>query len=1570
MEKLIKGQQELFDQLIKAERNFKKANQEARAKYSYLVARMEALEKLEEVFSQNHLEIITKATEEHLKVLKYFKDDMQDQFQELFIQYKSILKEYIALAKPLSGTSSMDTRESSSANSKLINSEVQLPRIQLPHFSGKYTEWQSFYDMFLSLIHENNTLSPVQKLHYLKSSLSGEPEMLLRNFPTTSANYKEAWEQLSKRYNNKKYNCNAIMKTLFGQKLILHESTNALKHLLDTTTSCLKALNNLNISTDQWDPVIIHLVVSKLDHESLRQWETYVSSTTDDLPKWSQLEQFIETRFRTLELLETGKQMSKTMIQSRSSHQPVKTKSFHTALEVKNASPEATCAMCNGPHFVYHCAQFKKQPILKRQNIAQAKRLCFNCLAPTHSVYKCHQNTSCHKCGKKHHTLLHFEKEDKEAYYTLRQTEQNKGEPEQRERETTSETNVVANFSRGDIKTYNVLLATAVVKSKSKNGCFVIRALLDQGSQASFVSEHIVQLLGLKRTNVNGKVSCLGDGHLNIKHAVNVEIESRYEPVGKVCVNAYVLKSLTSLLPSREVRIPDWLELKSLPLADPEFSSPGKVDILLGADVYGEILQNGVKKSPRGNLLAQNTLFGWVLSGKIEQESVKENVLNLHVQVKEDELLKKFWEIENEPNSIEKRLTEEEKLCEKLYEETTLRREDGKFVVKLPFKTNNPQCQYGQSCDIAINKLLSLEKRLSKNPTLSNEYNRVLEEYTTLNHMKQVPNDDIDNPKCVYLPHHAVVREDKQTTKVRVVFNASNKGVNNVSLNDDLMIGPKLQQDLRHLLLRWRKHPIAIIADIVKMYRQVFVHEDDTNFQRILWRSNDKVPIQHFKLLTLTFGTACAPYLAVKTLQTLALLEKDKFPVAAHITKNDYYVDDLMTGCETETEALQIYEEMTELMNTGGFEMQKWSSNSQRFVNYIEQNKVSTVKSLTIESDGMMKVLGIKWNRLTDNFEYVVNLTDTKEPITKRTVLSDIARLYDPIGWISPVVITAKIFIQKLWKEHLEWDDKLPKKLLLEWLHYKDELRNIKNILIPRWLGCTKKCKLELHAFSDASHMAYAAVVYLRVIDEHNNVYVNLVTAKTKVAPIEKEVSIPRLELCGATLAAKLLHEVSQVMEIPKSDMFAWTDSTVVLAWLRGPVNRWVTYVSNRVSHILTIMNFEQWAHVPTNVNPADCASRGLKPMALNNYDLWWHGPDFLSEFNIKVTKPEVIDTNEEERVKSFMVMEKQVTFEWVKFSELNKLLRVISLCRRFLKVRLPFEKRKEFSKVVTPDEIEQSLKLCIKQAQEYEFEEEIRSLKTKGCVAKRSLLYTLCPFLDINGIIRVGGRLSQSEVSYDQKHPIILPAKNHLSQLIVANAHVKTLHGGPQLMMNYLRSKFWILRAREMVKKYYQSCVVCLRYSKAAATQLMGQLPEARLKPSRPFKTSGVDYAGPINIRFSPGRGAKSYKGYICLFVCMVTRAVHLEAVSDLTAKGFIAAFRRFISRRGHCSDLYSDNGTNFVGANAMFSNMFKGAKSELSHEMERGCKGAQTTPWRSKPTSPARGASCRSANEALATD
>ncbi|XP_045762990.1 uncharacterized protein LOC123865799 [Maniola jurtina] len=710
---LIKGQQELFEQLRKAERNLRKANQEMRSKYSYLTARMEALDKLGDAFSQNHLEIVANASTEQTLQLPYFKDDMQDNFQEFYIQYKALLKEYITLANPTTMTTK--TASSTSTVTNVNSLEVKLPRIELPKFSGKYTEWQSFFDMFVSLIHENTTLAPVQKLHYLKSNLSGEPEMLLRNFPTTAANYIEAWEQLTKRYNNKRYNCNSIMKTLFGQKPIQNESASAIRLLLDTTTSCLKALNNLSIKTDQWDAILIHLVVSKLDHESHRQWEQEVSKTSDELPTWSQLETFLETRFRSLEMIDTKQTSSTKPTQKKNIQQEVKTKAFHSAMEEKVSTTEPTCAMCDGSHFIYYCAEFKKLPVIERQKIAETKKLCFNCMAPTHPVVRCHQRTSCRRCRRKHHTVLHFDKEDKQAFNTSRLNDK------QAEQPTNDETTVVANFSRGDLRTYHVLLPTAIVKTTPTTDSHALRALIDQGSQASFVSEDTVQVLGLKRTNVNEKVSSLGDGQLSIKHAVSIKVESRYEPGKNMTVNAYVIKSLTSLLPSHEVHIPDWQELKNLPLADPGFASPGKVDLLLGADVYGEILQKGFKKSPYGNLIAQNTIFGWIVSGKMSKDLHSETITSLHIQIKEDKL-RRNWEIDNEINTTERKTTREEK-----HKKNTIR-EDGNPIMSLPFKTTELQCQDGKSCDIDTRKVYALEKNLRINTALADEHT-TLENY-------------------------------------------------------------------------------------------------------------------------------------------------------------------------------------------------------------------------------------------------------------------------------------------------------------------------------------------------------------------------------------------------------------------------------------------------------------------------------------------------------------------------------------------------------------------------------------------------------------------------------------------------------------------------------------------------------------------------------------------------------------------------------------------------------------------------------------------------------------------------
>ncbi|XP_052743937.1 uncharacterized protein LOC128199251 [Bicyclus anynana] len=549
----------------------------------------------------------------------------------------------------------------------------------------------------------------------------------------------------------------------------------------------------------------------------------------------------------------------------------------------------------------------------------------------------------------------------------------------------------------------------------------------------------------------------------------------------------------------------------------------------------------------------------------------------MHLKIRDDNLLKQFWELETEPNNIfQKKLTNEEIKCENLFQSTTTRDNDGRYVVRLPFKIENPECEEGQFRELALKRFYSTEKRLLKNPKHYEEYQKVMKEYLTLNHMKLIESEqEIADPTAVYLSHHAVVREDKDTTKLRIVFDASQKGVNNVSLNDSLLIGPKLQQDLRHLLMRWRCGKIAIVADIVKMYRQVRVHDDDTKYQRILWRPDPNQPIQHYKLLTLTFGTACAPYLAVKCLQQIAKDEGYKYPMAAERVLKDFYVDDLMTTCKSEKESKLMYNEMNNLLHGSGFQLQKWSSNSENFLKYASEETTSSDQSIKIKANDTLKVLGITWNRTADDFEFEINLQNTNDEITKRRILSEIARLYDPMGWIAPVIVKAKIYIQRLWQANLDWDDTLPENLLTDWLNFRTDLVNLKNVKIPRWMKLTDNSHRELHAFADASKSAYAAVIYLRTVDIEGNVHVSLVTAKTKVAPIEKEVSIPRLELCGALLAAKLLYEVSQVLDISINNTFAWTDSTVVLAWLRAKSD-----IPNEIAQILSIEG-TTWHFIP-----------------------------------------------------------------------------------------------------------------------------------------------------------------------------------------------------------------------------------------------------------------------------------------------------------------------------------------------------------------------------------------------------
>ncbi|XP_058983975.1 uncharacterized protein LOC131804796 [Musca domestica] len=595
----------------------------------------------------------------------------------------------------------------------------------------------------------------------------------------------------------------------------------------------------------------------------------------------------------------------------------------------------------------------------------------------------------------------------------------------------------------------------------------------------------------------------------------------------------------------------------------------------------------------------------------------------------------------------------------------------------------------------------------------------------------------------------------------------------------------------------------------------------------------------------------------------------------------------------------------------------------------------------------------IQWNTETDSFSFKVNLEE-KPYFSKREILSESARLYDPLGWLTPTTVVAKSIFKQLWEHGVDWDEKIPKQLESQWLNHRSSLPIFSKLSIPRWIEWLPNCETQLHCFCDASTTAYAAVVYSRVITP-NGIFVNILQAKSKVSPI-KTVSIPRLELCAATLGVKLTQTVKDSLsDLNVQNIYYWSDSSTVLSWIRKSPSNWTVYVANRVADIQRLSNPIQWKYVPTSLNPADCASRGILAEELIEKHSWWFGPQFLYE--TEQSWPEILPnlhTSEEERkskISTNLSTEKIYIELFSKYSKLQTLVRVVSYCLRFLEnCRNPKCKK---LKPLTLTEYNKSLSVLAKISQKVDFPEEISKLTTKRDI-KTSPILKLMPFLDENGILRVGGRLQNSNFPYDVKHPIILSKHNPLSKLIISDAHEKTLHGGVTLTMSFVNRKFWIVSGNQLAKRIIHTCIKCFRYNSKTAQQIMGNLPKVRLTISRPFKHSGVDYAGPISIKNSNLRSSSITKGYICVFVCMVTKAIHLEAVSNLTTNAFLAAFKRFTSRRGICTDLYSDCGTNFVGASKELKVLHNKNKNSIPEDLIHSLSQNSTTWHFIPPASP----------------
>ncbi|XP_075150935.1 uncharacterized protein LOC142225044 [Haematobia irritans] len=951
----------------------------------------------------------------------------------------------------------------------------------------------------------------------------------------------------------------------------------------------------------------------------------------------------------------------------------------------------------------------------------------------------------------------------------------------------------------------NILLATAIVLVKNKYGNFVpCRAILDSASQLNFMTTRFVNQAQLNMKNANIAISGIGEGNITADKTTEVLIKSCHSDY---CVSfvAVIIPSITEYQPNRDIDVSTFEIPNNIKLADANFYERGRIDLLIGAGLFFDLMSVGQIRCKNNSTIFQKTRLGWVVSGGCVSKSNGCSLAASSKGLSKGEtqslahIMKSFWEVEqnygnnSHPNS-------DDAYCEQHFIKNTIRLPSGEYSVSLPRKLNFNELGDSYSC--ALRRFLNLERKLNKLPDVKKKYVDFMSEYAELKHMTLVT-DIPKHIKTCFLPHHCVHKEESTSTKLRVVFDGSAKTTTGLSLNDTLHSGPTIQAKLFDTSLRFRFFKIALCGDICKMYRCIRINSPDDCLQCILWRNSSDEEIKIYKLNTVTYGTKPAAFLAIRAMHQLSYDERESYPIGATVVTRDFYVDDLISGGDSIEEVVKIRREVTAILKRGNLQIRKWISNDETVLQDVCQSDRETFLQFHDGTD-VTKTLGLVWDPKLDKFLFSLSHVMESKNISKRTVLSSIARLYDPLGLIGPI-------------------------------------RRYKYMLFVTLVS------------------AYGVCIYIRS-EYKGEVRVSLICSKSRVAPL-KVLTVPKLELSAALLLAEILDEVSGVIG-NKYECHCWSDSMVVLSWLRDESSNYNVFVSNRVSRIQTLTQTMSWHHVPTAQNPADILSRGSSPEELVNCELWKNGPAFLNK-----------SVEHWPKITNFIS----------DLPERRRAALISSTMRDF--------------------------------AMTFNFAAEYKALKCNKNVPPSSKLYSLAPFMDSDGLIRVGGRLQNSYLNFDAQHPIIVPKQHPLTTSMVMYYHEKLLHAGPQCLLANIRQQYWPLGGRKTISIIASKCIKCFRRKPKITEHVMGSLPHDRVQPSRAFFVTGIDFCGPFYYK-SGIRNRSPLKCYICIFICFSTKATHMEVVADLSTSSFLASLRRFISIRGKPKTIWSDNATNFVGA------------------------------------------------------
>ena len=1266
--------------------------------------------------------------------------------------------------------------------------------------------------------------------------------------------------------------------------------------------------------------------------------------------------------------------------------------------------PEAvTCPLCKGPHDLDACKSFLSMSLAERRDVIRSKALCLGCLKWGHMRKDCRRRRVCKTCNGFHPTSLHSD--------PAKIPEQDKAVTNATE--VTNVTEVISNRAKvcGTKKTTAIRMHSLIVPvwvhhSKDAQNKLLIYALLDEQSDACFVNKDVLRKLDLNGPEVDLKISTVLAEEVVTSQKIEGLVVRGYNEEGEIPLPKTYSRST---IPAKRSQIPrpesahGWPHLQMVSEKLMPFRSDVEVGLLIGLNCPRAIKPLEVVPGVEDDPYAKRTALGWGIIGAAnplthedEAETESDIFCNriitrevqvdssrkmchfaLRTEVKEllnpHDVAKMFTLDFNERRTEEKSLSFEDRKFLKIVRDGVHQRDDGHYKMPLPLKKEDVELP--NSKELALSRLLKLKWRLTNDDQFRRDYSGFMQDIITSGYAERVPTDEpsSDNKRVWYIPHHGVYHK-KKPGKIRVVFDCS-AVCDGQSLNQQLLQGPDLTNNLTGVLCRFRQERVAFMCDIQAMFHQVKVDENHRDYLRFSWWDNEEFkgdPVE-YRMTVHLFGATSSPGCANLALKTTAdQYEEDCGTEAADFVRKDFYVDDGLKSVPTVEQAKNLIRNTKSLCQKGGFRLHKFTSNSKEVINSVpsEDQAKDTKDPRLVSNDPVIeRPLGVHWCIESDTLQFRIELKD--KPLSRRGILSTVSSVFDPLGLVAPFILVGKRILQELCRDGVGWDDEVPEDVRPRWEKWRSELPALEKLKIAR---CHKPEEFdeikhtELHHFSDACQNGYGQCTYLQLVNAKNRIHCSLVMGKSRVTPL-KPVTIPRLELTAALVSSKISYMLRKELEYEEVKETFWTDSKTVLGYINNDARQFHVFVGNRVQEIREKTLPDQWRYVGTKSNPADIASRGAGAQELINSSLWWNGPEFLWNShedwdpvdNIPSIPPDDPETKKI-TVRATQVEEPPSLLERLKyFSNWHRAKRAIAIClrlqRRFRKTSICSSQdtspdtaerigRAATYVPVNVQELKYSELQIIKMVQNEVFPEDIqllKSLNVQSQVINRSTakdgnramkgsssLYKLDPFLDKDGVLRVGGRIKHSSLPYEVRHPVILPRKGHVTDMILCHHHQTIQHQGRGITQGEVRSAgYWIIGGSSAVSSHISKCVTCRRLRNMPQEQKMADLPEDRLEPAPPFTFCAVDYFGPWYIK----DGRRELKRYGVLFTCLASRAIHLEVADSLSTDSFLNAYCRFVARRGPVRQLRSDQGSNFVGA----MNELNQAISELGHEQIR---------------------------------